>query len=62
MPAIKKCADDWLCEPLYRNTLIMDPDGWDRRDFERSWAEEITEEEFQRRLMGSTCISRPHPR
>lgn len=34
---------------------VLDPDGWDRRNFVYSWhEEEITREEFDHRYMGST--------
>lgn len=36
--------------------LVMDPDGWDRQNFEASWAEEITEDEFMERLSKSTSM------
>lgn len=38
---------------------VLDPDGWDRKNFSASWAEEITQEEFFRRAMASTIISKP---
>lgn len=33
---------------------VLDPDGWDRRDLERSWSEPITRDEFLARLAAST--------
>ncbi|MFZ5713016.1 MAG: hypothetical protein ACOY3N_09270 [Bradyrhizobium sp.] len=59
MSEIKKCADDWLRQPKYACLTVRDPDGWDRKNFEASWAEEITEQEFNRRLLSSTCIVWP---
>lgn len=35
---------------------VMDPDGWDRRNFKASWAEPLTEKEFKRRAALSTCV------
>jgi len=35
---------------------ILDPDGWDRSNFEESWNELITQEEFDNRLLISTCL------
>lgn len=32
----------------------MDPDGWDRQNFEASWSEPITIAEFKRRVWMST--------
>jgi hypothetical protein len=35
---------------------VIDPDGWDRKDFQYSWYEEkITREEFEKRIIDSTC-------
>lgn len=34
--------------------VVMDPDGWDRRNFEASWNEPISIEEFRRRVWHST--------
>ena len=38
------------------DATVYDPDGWDRRDFERSWSEPITAEEFMRRWSRSTTL------
>jgi hypothetical protein len=50
---------DQLYEILYpdKGVAVMDPDGWDRENWQFSWYEElITEEEFNRRLMESTIF------
>ena len=37
------------------NWEILDPDGWDRKNFHYSfYKEEITKEEFEKRLLAST--------
>lgn len=36
------------------DVTVMDADGWDRSNFEASWAEKITRAEFDRRLASST--------
>ena len=37
--------------------MILDPDGWDRQNFHFSFYEEnITKEEYDNRLMESTCM------
>lgn len=53
-----KTSKDWYeSMPEKGKIVIMDPDGWDRSNYEYSFNEElITEEEFQRRLCSSTCI------
>ena len=43
-----------------KHILVLDPDGWDRTDYRKSWfEEEITEEEFDKRAMKSTCQGLP---
>jgi hypothetical protein len=53
----RKSSELWLDEK--RKELpgfqILDPDGWDRSNFEVSWKEAITKEEFERRCSLSTC-------
>ena len=47
-----KTSEEWYkgCE-----VTILDPDGWDRRNFQFSWHEEmITKEEFDKRVLSST--------
>jgi hypothetical protein len=36
------------------DVTVSDPDGWDRKDFDASWSEKITREEFELRLGRST--------
>ncbi len=55
----KQRATGLLSEPQYRDITVVDPDGWDRSNFEESWSEEIDEGEFQRRLMFSTVLHHP---
>ena len=38
---------------------VLDPDGWDRSDFEASWARRITEAEFRERAAISTTRAIP---
>ena len=56
MRKVKRTAEGWLAQPAYRHITVLDPDGWDRGNFEESWAEFLTEEEFNRRLAHSTVI------
>jgi hypothetical protein len=49
---MKKTSEEWskLC-----SMLILDPDGWDRMNFDFSWYhEKITRKEFERRSLRST--------
>lgn len=49
---IKKTSSEWIKEVGYE---VINPDGWNRSDFQNSWYEEmITYQEFQKRLLGST--------
>ena len=49
---IKKTSAEWIKEVGYE---VLDPDGWDRANFDYSWnKEKITMAEFQRRLALST--------
>lgn len=51
---IKQKPEEWLRLPEYAGITVLDPDGWNRQDYERSWNEEIDEEEFRNRLWAST--------
>lgn len=49
-----KTSAEWLAEK-YKGTIILDPDGWDRSNFDFSFNEEqISFSEFERRLCYST--------
>jgi hypothetical protein len=55
-----KTSKDWYEEiPKVFKLIILDPDGWDRTNYEYSFNEElITKEEFKRRLSYSTIECR----
>lgn len=55
MTTILKNSDEWLKE-LFPDCQVLDPDGWDRKNFDISWAEKITKKEFSKRFMYSTVI------
>jgi hypothetical protein len=49
-----KTSEEWNKTEDY---VILDPDGWDRRDFKYSWFEElISLEEFNRRVCSSSIL------
>jgi len=51
---MKQTSNKWAEKADY---IILDPDGWDRKNYEYSWyQEEITEEEFNKRLSKSSLI------
>ena len=59
MEDILKTSQEWCAfhEEEDGKLIIMDPDGWDRTNYEFSFNEEmITKEEFTRRLHMSTTI------
>lgn len=53
---IKKTSEEWVKNiPKKFNLIILDPDGWDRKNFKYSFYEElITGEEFEKRVSFST--------
>ncbi len=51
---IKKTSNQWY-KHLEDKIKIIDPDGWNRKNFDYSWFyEEITWDEFINRLIKST--------
>jgi hypothetical protein len=52
VPAVLLTSEQW--QTLFP-VRVIDPDGWDRRNFNYSWSEErITLAEYKRRLVVST--------
>lgn len=50
----EKTSKEWYSR-IASGIKILDPDGWDRSNYEYSFnKEKITKEEFKRRLYGST--------
>jgi len=55
-----KTSEHWANLLLTPGQIILDPDGWDRQNFQFSFFEErINEEEFNRRMMFSTVMLVP---
>jgi len=53
----RRTSEEW--QRLYPKIRVLDPDGWDRRNYDYSWHQElITEEEYGRRLAQSTITGR----
>ena len=53
-----KTSDEWENSdlPEMKGTKVLDPDGWDRQNFDFSYYQElITKEEYLHRVGGSTC-------
>ena len=53
-----KTPDEWLETDEFKGYVIFDPDGWDGNNFEKSWNEKITRDEFKERLYKSTLMCR----
>lgn len=52
-----KTSAEWQAQ--FPAPQVRDPDGWDRRNWEFSWHQElITQEEYERRVSASTCDHR----
>jgi len=49
---LRKTSEEWN---MLFNGHILDPDGWNRVNYQHSWFEEkITREEFEKRMWEST--------
>lgn len=53
-PPVKRLPAEW--EKIL-NITIMDPDGWDRTNFEESWNTPLTQEEFKDKADVSTVMN-----
>ena len=52
---IKKTSAEWMKEEAYKDVIIIDPDGWNRENYDYSFnIEEVTLSEFFNRLARST--------
>jgi len=52
---IKRTPAEW---EQVTGIRILDPDGWDRKNFEVDWAIPLTEKEFIAKAFTSTIIDR----
>lgn len=60
LPPIKQTSAQWYHQRDNQRVILLDPDGWDRKNFDHSWTEErVTKEEYERRLGLSTCLIYP---
>lgn len=52
---IKKTSEEW--QSIFPDPKVLDPDGWDRKNYDYSWKEEkITLEEYETRRDQSTYV------
>lgn len=50
-----KTSQEW--QEIFYTIKVVDPDGWDRKNFQYSWHEEkITREEYINRIEKSTVM------
>ena len=55
-----KTSAEW--QALKPKVQVLDPDGWDRLNYEYSWNDElITEKEYMHRRSFSTCMFKVPP-
>lgn len=54
-PVTLRTPDEWLLTENWKGITVLDPDGWDRKNFSVSWSTPITEQEFSDRIAQSTC-------
>lgn len=48
-------SEEW--QQIYPSPKVLDPDGWNRKDFSYSWYQElIDEKEYHLRVIQSTCM------
>ena len=54
-----KTSEQWsVIHKSLTGQIVMDPDGWDRKNYDYSWSkEEINYEEFMKRLESSTTVT-----
>lgn len=53
-----KTSHEW--QSLFPTTKVLDPDGWDRTNFNYSWyIESISKEEYDNRVLRSTAAIIP---
>lgn len=50
-----RTSAEWMKHPEFTGITILDPDGWNRANYDHSFNhEQITRTEFLKRLLGST--------
>ena len=53
----RKTSEEWSKDTRFSDTTVLDPDGWDRQDYQYSWFEEkISAAEYEKRLVDSTIL------
>lgn len=47
--------DEWLETDEFKGITVLDPDGWDRKNFKEDWARKIKHCTMWEKVMLSTC-------
>jgi len=50
----RRTPDEWLKDPQFHELRILDPDGWDRKNFADDWAKPLTLSEMWKKVNLST--------
>lgn len=53
----KLTPEQWLATEEFSKITVLDPDGWDRRNFAEDWKKPLTKAEFSRKLMQCTLLN-----
>lgn len=56
MSSERRTPDEWLQTEPFRDIIVLDPDGWDRKNFAADWARPLTEREFAEKVAMSTVV------
>jgi len=56
LEAERLTPNEWLKDPRLHGIKIIDPDGWDRKNFEEDWAKPLTLAEMRDKVNISTCL------
>jgi len=60
MIKLMQTSEEWSKTGILKGSTILDPDGWDRSNWNHSWSKElISKKEFRRRCSESTMMFTP---
>lgn len=51
----RRSSNRWLRDKEFKGISIIEYNGWDHHNFNKSWKEQITREEFWIKIMNSGC-------
>ena len=53
----RKTPDEWLKTEYFAGIQVLDPDGWDRKNFTEDWVRPLTLQEMNDKVVRSTLQS-----